>query len=259
MSEMRLAFIVALVIGIPAMIYTNWAQAQAIQDIDVLVVYTAAFGAAVQEPTRTTWITEGITLSNQVWPNNELPFRLRLVGMYQTDYVESTAPGSGILTLAHLQNPSDGRGDDVAMVRDQVGADIVIIVGGANLALCGAAFTDSVPAPEQAYAIVRSDCYKTPYVLLHEVGHLMGLSHNVESQPSALFNTGHGYQDPLRRFSTVMCANNPTGTIPYFSSATRLYNGLPLGNAYKADSEALLRLHGPIVANYRPSKIPPGC
>lgn len=194
--------------------------------------------------------------SNVVFTNNELPIALRLVGTYQSTYV-SMGGGNSTTDLLRFALPNDGYMDDIHAERDRVGADVVLLMN-TNSAACGYGYVlhkNDPNSAEWAFGLVRSDCWSIPFVMLHEVGHLMGLTHDVASTPLAPYDNGHGYKAPNNAYFTVMVQNNPTGTIPYFSSGTRLYNNLPLGDPIKADAETVLWETAPIVSNYRP----PGC
>lgn len=237
------------------------ARAKADDVIDVLVVYTPYLVSVVPQPGLDTWIKEAFPMSNQVFVNNELPVQLRLVGTYMTSYTELGGT-QDTTDLLRLKLDSDGYMDDVHAERDRLGADVVILLTTAS-SPCGRAYQMLLydnDFSEWGFGYVRTDCYQTPYVLLHEIGHILGLSHNVEDTPIAEYDNGHGYRAPDNSYFTVMVQNNPTPTLGYFSSKDRLTpDGKPLGNAAKADSETVLRTTAPKVAAFRESVLPVGC
>ena len=96
--------------------------------------------------------------------------------------------------LRALIDPGDGILDGVHALRDAALADVVVLVperpghtiNGAILA-----------TPETAFAIVhREDLGLPKHGLAHEIAHLMGARHDVESDPARVpFAYGHGYRD----------------------------------------------------------------
>lgn len=218
--------------------------------IDVLVAYPPSLTAMLQGQALQNYITEAFTLSNQVWANNELPIVLRLVGTVATSYV----PIGNATDLGRVITPDDGYADDILVARDSMGADVMILLS-TNHNYPGQAYLMPPGGNEiSAAGIVRTDAWLQPYVLVHEIGHIMGLTHDTD----AATYTSRGYRDPENEFYTIMVWGNPQpGTIPYFSSDTRTYLGQPLGDATH-NSEAALRVNAPIVSAYRVSTTP-GC
>lgn len=88
----------------------------------------------------------------------------------------------------------------------------------------------------------------------HEVAHNLGAQHNVEksaASPSDPYPFAHGVV--TAKWMTVM-SYPPDGewreTLPLFSNPELTYRGVPLGVEGQTDNARMLRLAGPIVANY---------
>lgn len=229
-------------------------------NIDVLIVYTADVLGMATKDAMDGVVAPVFAPANVPFQNNELPYQLRLVGTMATTYKElgganySTDLGRLSSVSSSVTGPLPGL-EGVKEKRDELGADIVIMITALSMP-CGAANLmpkDGTIESKSNYgfALLRSDCLSEPLKMTHEVGHIAGLSHPVASQPQVLpyWDNGHGY------ISDVMAG----GTIPYFSSKTRLGpSGQSLGND-RADSEAVLIETLPQVEQFRPEKIPPGC
>lgn len=250
-----------LLMGLFLLAAASMAQAQS-YTIDVLVVYNQYILDTVRQPALDNFIAERFPASNEVFANNKLPIKLRLVGTYLTpNYVEKGG-AEYVYDLAWLASNGDGYVDDVHAERKRVGADLVVMLTTKSRP-CGAANAlpkDAGNPAQFGFGIVRTDCYNGGFAMLHEIGHMMGLSHDAISQPLASYDNGHGFRSPDGSFQTQMSG----GTIPYFSSATQTYEGKPLGNKEKADATAVLMITAPIVSKNMPTVIPetpttPGC
>ncbi len=229
--------------------------------IDVLVVYTSAARAASGglAGIKAT-ITEGIAEANTAYTNSRVIQRVRLVDTAEVAYAES---GSGQTDLSRLRNPTDGYLDAVQGVRDQYGADLVILVTE-TLDECGRAYSMTVPGPRfatSAFSVVKRTCVTGQYSLAHEMGHNMGAGHDRVTGCIGAYPYACGYQDTVNRFRTVMaydCAAPVSCTrVLYFSNPAVTYLGLPTGVAdalpNSADNARTLNNTAAIVASFRPS------
>lgn len=204
---------------------------------DLLVVYTPASRDRYGQGALESKIVAAVAAANEAYINSNVHITLNLVGLREVDYIE----GSGISeSLSYLHNPSDGKLDEVHVMRDLLGADVVSLVS--EDIGCGIAF---LMAPERAtfapnaFSAVYSGCL-SQHSLAHEIGHLQGNMHDREnsSMPGA-FEFSYG----LRRcvsdgtgFRTVMaynCAGAPRVT--QFANPDVLFNGWPTGISHDAD------------------------
>ena len=228
------------------------------QVIDVMVVYTAksrtnAGGVAGIEGR----IVNAVTKANQAYINSKIPMQLNLVKMAETSYVES---GSMSTDKNRLQNPADGYMDEFHAMRDQVGADQVVLING-NTDVCGVASlmtTVSTSFASAAFAAVHDDsvynCLGSNQTLAHELGHNQGNMHDQASSsyPGA-YPDSYGYRvcGVFRDIMSYACQGEVR--IPYFSSSdpTLTYAGQPIGVAGSADTARSMATTAPIVASFR--------
>jgi len=179
--------------------------------VDVLVVYTS--GARVNagsEDAMDTAIRSWVNESNDVYRNSVSAVRIRLVGTSEVTYTPS---GSYSTDLARLAGTMDGFMDAVHTLRNDVGADVVVLVQ-ADDSGCGIGYTiknDSTGAPSQAFAVVRDWCADVNYTFTHELGHVMGCCHDADHAGSCAggaslypYSFGHRFFGDSGNWRSVM-------------------------------------------------------
>jgi peptidyl-Asp metalloendopeptidase len=241
--------------------------------IDLLVVYTPAAQGILGGSTATTEaaIHNMVALTNTTYINSSIKHRIRLVHIAPVDYVEQPADYS-----YDLQNLTfvDGYMDEVHSLRDQYGADLVMLITGTlepQRNYCGLAWL-SYQQASRGFSVSEAVCAGT-VVMPHELGHNMGANHDPANAGGSIFPFAYGYQDPRTGpddwgdFVTVMAygrnghcpLNNPISDvnqgeicphIPYWSNPKGRYNDKPLGTA-QANNRRTLNRTAQSVANYR--------
>ena len=277
----RLPLIVLLAVLVQCIVGSaTTAHAQMTTDsdvIDVAVFYTAR---AREDAGGTAMIKADIDLmvseTNQAYMDGDVNLRLKLAAVAEA--------GDYAVTLVQLSRASDGFVDGVHRVRDQVAADIVVLViegyvGIAYRPWSLAAFTDDL-----AFAIVSRANGGSGFA--HEVGHMMGLLHDryenyeVRAAPFApLFEWGFGYVNrrtfdsgvgSSARWRTIMAYRDECDArgsvcrkLLRFSNPNQIYpdpDGDPLGMSGEeattdvdgpADAVRTQNQTGPLVASYR--------
>jgi hypothetical protein len=228
------------------------------QVIDVLVVYTPkartnAGGAAGIEAK----IMNAVTRANQAYLNSQINMQLNLVKMAETAYTET---GDMIVARTRLQSATDGYMDEVHALRNQVGADQVVLID-ADTNFCGYSFimtSVSTSFASLAFAVVHDDsvynCLGSYDTLAHEMGHNQGNVHNPENTSMAgAYPDSYGYRvcGAYRDIMSYNCSGEPR--IPYFSNPNVLYNGAPTGLVGFNNTARSMNATAATVANFRTS------
>lgn len=204
--------------------------------IDLLVVYTPAAGAAYGAATLASMIQNGVAMANQAYANSRIAIALNLVGLQEIAYVESGIQSS----LDDLRGTADGKMDSVHTLRNNVGADVVTLVSQDTNA-CGIASvmtTVSSSFAPMAFSVVKAGCL-SQHSLAHEIGHNMGNKHDRENASDA---GAYPYSYGFRRcvtdgtgFRTVMAYTcSGASRVAWFSNPNVYYNGYATGIAYEA-------------------------
>ena len=184
--------------------------------IDVVVAYTkkAARNYADVEHELVDLAIEEANKSFRV--SNLGHIRLRLVHAYQTDYVEE---GSHFDHVWRFADRGDGYMDEVHGLRDFHRADIAVLFVDDSKG-CGLATRVGADADE-AFAVVHHACAAANYTLAHEIGHLIGASHELS------YVNGTKWRDIMSVKES--CGECPR--IPVWSNPTVLIKGDPAGTA----------------------------
>ncbi len=234
-------------------------------DIDALIVYTAAARAAAGGVDQIEVLIYLATAeTNQGYLNSGITQHLRLVRLAETAYVELGVS----VDRDRLKNPSDGFMDDVHTMRNDAGADVVVLVEHYPAdPYCGMAYimgTVSTAFEDSAFAVVEDSCATGYYSFGHELGHVMSARHDryVDPTDGSPYSYNHGFTDATDGWRTVMAYNNAcvaAGTsctrILYWSNPGNTYGGVAMGVssglANAADNHLTLNNTAATVANFR--------
>ena len=215
--------------------------------IDIIVAYTPS--AASASGNMSGLIKLAVNESNQSYRNSGIDLNLRLVHSYRTNYRES---GNFSTDLARFRNKNDGQMDEVHGKREQYKADICILIVN-NSQYCGLASTIYASA-QTAFAAVHYDCATGYYSFAHEIGHLQGARHNPEMDSSNTpYAYGHGYQDPGRRWRTIMAYNCPGGCtrINSWSNPAKKNGGKNMGTSSRHNNARALNTSAGRMSSFR--------
>jgi hypothetical protein len=214
--------------------------------IEVMVVYTTAAregqgGAHGMQAL----IALSEATTNLALAASAVPARVRVVLTLETKYTET---GNATVELHRLADTDDDAMDEVHLLRDQVGADLVALIVHEMGTACGQAFfaigTGNQPFPHLGFSVTKAECAVDNLVFAHELGHNFGCRHNREfdDDPGAFeFSHGHALGGDL---GTVMAVSSTGVTrVPHYSNPEVLYDGVPTGvkiedpeSAYSAES-----------------------
>lgn len=209
-------------------------------------------------------VTLAIAESNQGFVNSGAPIRFENAGAIPLDFHQPAGATTGTL-LDMLKNPNDpSLGTPVMHLRDQYRADVaVLLVTSLSDNVCGRATLNASKAT--AYSVDTWWCATgSTYTFAHEIGHNLGALHNT-GETGAAFPYGYGYRQTghspyWRTIMSAACAGVTCNAINYWSSPSRTYNGLPMGEEGRSDNVRLLEERGPVVAAFYPdpgSAVPP--
>ncbi len=204
---------------------------------DLLVVYTPASRTRYGQATLESKIVAAVAAANQAYLNSGVRITLNLVGLQEIDYTEASSITD---SLSFLRGTSDGKMDQVHVMRDLLGADFVSLIS--EDVGCGIAFLmspESAAFASSAFSVVYSGCL-SQHSLAHELGHNQGNMHDrANSAGGGAFEYSYG----LRRcttdgtgFRTVMSYScSGASRVTQFSNPNVTYNGWPTGVSYEAD------------------------
>lgn len=192
--------------------------------IEVLVAYTKAVSdlradiAAVAQT--------AITEANQINLDSGADFKLHLAGTIETGDEENPDLDTN---LDALTTSKDDYFDDVQGARTEKRADVVVLAIKLQGPVFGTSAAIMADAPT-GFAVVNYRYLVTDFVLLHEVGHLLGLRHEITSDDSKdPYNDGHGYRrvDGTKVLATVMATGcvSPCRRVPRWSNPDRDFEG----------------------------------
>ena len=159
--------------------------------------------------------------------------KLRLVHAYQTDYVEEGAHFDHVWRFA---DKGDGYMDEIHGLRDKYRADVAILVVDDPKG-CGLATRVRADADE-AFAVVHHACAAANYTLAHEIGHLIGASHELSYVNGTKWRDIMGVKE--------RCGGCPR--LPVWSSPTVLVDDEPAGTADHDNARVIAEQAGRVAA-----------
>ncbi|QPJ60466.1 MAG: hypothetical protein G3M70_00595 [Candidatus Nitronauta litoralis] len=232
--------------------------------LDVLVVYTsAARQGAGSAATMQTLIDLAETETNTAFSNSGVNHRIRVVHTEEVPYSESGFSFSGALNDLRAGNVPNA-----LPLREQYGADLVVMLVEGNSNLCGIAFfmsTVTSSFASSAVSVTKRSCATGNFTFGHEIGHNMGARHHREADSSnGPFDFNHGYADSTNNFRTIMattagsCSSCPR--INYWSNPDVNFGGNPTGivegGPNAADNRKTLNQTAATVAAFREHALP---
>ncbi len=237
---------------------------------DVLVVYTAAARAARGGTiAMEAHIDLAVDEANAGYANSLIMPRVQLVHTEEVSYSEA----AGFETaLDDLTGTSDGNMDNVHVLRDTYGADLVCLLID-HSAYCGIAWLMQTLSPSfesNGFSVVAWDCATGYYSFAHEMGHNMGCTHATPESPQGqgLYNYSMGWRWTTasnQHYRTIMAydlkdypsAPPKYARINYFSNPDVSYGGyptgVPLGQSNEAHNALTINNVASTVANFRQS------
>lgn len=245
--------------------------------VDLLLVYTpnAAAWALENEGGFELSVALKMGMSQLSLDLSDVNMELRLVGLREIDYDETTA-SSSVHLRRMTSSPDFSFGPDfdgflleIHDWRDETGADLVAMLAEVN-DTGGIAWLLTTPngRPELGFSLNRIQQTTRTFTLIHEIAHNMGSAHsrNQGIQPAPpngalyVFSTGWRW-DGLHgeSYASVMAYTENSLEAPVFANPDISWGGAPSGAIEgpfaPADNARSLRLAKHIVGNYRPTMV----
>lgn len=215
--------------------------------IDVMVVFSNQAAAATAD--MEALALGSIQSSNTTFSNSNAGVTFNLVHYQQVNYDDS---GNSLTDVNRLEGTSDGYIDNIHSLRDQYGADVVILMVNSTDA-CGRASEIGANSSE-AFAITVNSCSIGNYTFAHEIGHLAGARHDNDGTGSP-YAYGHGFRFLPAYWRTVMGIRNysgdPTNRIPYWSNPDKYYGGVAMGSSSWRDNARVWDERAATVAGFK--------
>jgi hypothetical protein len=203
--------------------------------IDVIVAYTKAAANSYANIVREV-IEPAVEAGNDSFQMSGIGhIKLRLVHTYQTAYVEA---GDQFVHLWRFADKGDGHMDEIHELRDRYRADVAILVVD-DADGCGQA-TRVQADEDDAFAVVHHACAKANFSLVHEIGHLLGASHE----------RGYVYGNEWRDIMSYKANCGGCLRLPVWSNPDVLIRGVPAGSAGHDNARVIVE-NGLRVAAFR--------
>ena len=234
--------------------------------IDVLVVFTAAAkwyaGGAAEIAAL---IDLRVAETNRAYAASKVIQRIRLAHKREIIHEER----GGLVDIDRLAGLHDGFLDDLHTLRDDYKADLVALITAPLRGLCGIAAAIGPETPDTGFSITAANCLSPNYTFAHELGHNMGLRHDVYVDDSVTpFPDNHGYviqqafiegAPKSARWRTIMAYNRQCDRegrfycirLPRFSNPEQSRNGDPLGVADVSNARRVLDETRATMARFR--------
>lgn len=205
----------------------------------------AAVATAAVESANTAYVNSEMTVGDA----GAVQASLEIVGTYTVD--PGTGLGAGTL-LGALSSTSDGLMDELHILRDATGADLVSLLSESGIGACGIAYLNP-DDPTRGFSVTAQSCAIGNLSFAHELGHNQGASHDAANAGSGYTPYGFGWRwnttsGSLRR--SVM-AYSPGSRRPYFSNPGVFEGGGQTGDAAQADNARLIGETFGSVASFR--------
>lgn len=238
------------------------ARADGEAQIDVLVLFTSEAAAAAGGDGIEATIALAVDEANQSYAASGVAARLALLETREVVYDETDFDFDA--TLGRLATPGDGFLDGAQALRDELGADHVVLIvdhagpwAGIGFQMTGA---NADFFAGFAYSVVSRDYAVGFYTFAHELGHNMGANHDPEHGSGGYRADSQGHQVPDAGYRTVMaysCEGVFCGRVGRWSNPGLSHEGHVTGIAGVSDNAATLNDTAFIASEFRDRPAPP--
>jgi hypothetical protein len=223
--------------------------------VRVLVAYTKAAQERIETANTATtiegWIDQRIQEANQSLIGSEInKLRFQKAAATIIDYTET---GTWTTDRNRFFRNGDGFMDNIFLKRDEVGADVSVLVFN-NSTYCGEAQTIGAEATS-AFAVVDvSRGCTAKFSFAHEIGHLFGAEHdeaNASKPPEYPYSHGYINGNQWRTMMAYAQGCNPCTRLPRWSSPLIQHQGVIMGTKENHDNARVLRDRANVVSGFR--------
>lgn len=255
--------------------------------VDLMIAYTSGFATGLgSDSAAQTRLNYLVAYANQSYVNSKVNLRVRLVKTVKVSYPDNTLNDDALFDLSGF----DDSGNSVTIppalstlpnLRVQYGADLVALVrkyDHATNGSCGIAWLNGAGAvgvtqdDYPAGMAVVSDGSSSGFFcedksLTHELGHTMGLAHDIANASKDSNNNpipgayaySYGYKTSVSGntgFGTIMAYEDQSQeSVQVFSNPSLLCQNVPCGVSNQADNARTLNQTGAVVATFEPTKV----
>lgn len=227
-------------------------------EIDVLFAYTAGARNFYSSYEFMTYdYLNQTSYTNDLFEDSGIQHRLRYVGVAPMPSHETSNCQE---TLYRLWNQNDQYFMGVEDIREQNGADIVVLVVRPSDSFSCSGTAMQYPVSDQAYVVVFVEAMDE-IVFPHEIGHIFGAHHEKSIVTNPNFSYGYAYNVPELEAHTIMGYGNDSSCsggvcenlIPMYSNPDKFYNGKKIGNSETSNNVRVINTRGPGVAGFMAS------
>jgi hypothetical protein len=152
-----------------------------------------------------------------------------------------------------------GSGQALRDLRESKYADImVVLTGNMGYDACGIAPVRA--DADSALAVIREGCGTGYFQFAHDIGHIFGANHNIDTTQAPGANEGyaHGYcGNGWRSLMSLNCTSGGGKRVPLWSSPENTFNGEATGLAGESNNVKVLNDNAKRVDNFRCVTAPP--